>query len=111
MAIFDPMQVIPEDLGSLGVWLNSHSLEHQQLNQAALKLGNTELPYFDLGIPPRDQTWLDNHQTMTEAISSMFGLPTPDLSQIDLEDESSWRQWENDNANWHMVARSIIGLI
>lgn len=125
MAIFDPMFVIPSDLGSFSVYLNAHYLEHLQLVQVAQAAFPTAtIQVYDIGVWPRKRgqygfgdldlsegsNWIDAHQAMTESISALYGLELPDLTQVDPEDEESWRQWEGDNAQWHIAARAAAGI-
>jgi hypothetical protein len=124
MAIFDPAFVMPSDPIGVGVWLNSHNLEHQALVQAAqTTFPGASVQTYDLGVLPGvigggfggsaediESDWINNHQSMTESISSLYGLNLPDLTQVDPKDEDSWRQWEIDNAAWHMQARAAAGL-
>jgi hypothetical protein len=124
MAVFDPPFVVPSDVAGVGVWMNSHNLEHQQLSQAAQKaFPGSSLQAYDLGTLPgalsgfpglleTDLTeWINNHQAMTESISALYGIASPDLTQVDPRDEDSWRQWEIDNADWHVQARAAAGLM
>jgi hypothetical protein len=120
MALFDPPFVIPSDPIGVGVWLNSHNLEHAQLVRAAqTAFPSASIQVYDLGTLPGGfagvsedaaTDWINNHQSMTESISVLYGINLPDLTEVDPQDEDSWRQWEIDNANWHVQARAAAGL-
>ncbi len=128
MSIFDIPLVIPRDLAGMSFWLNIHNQEHLQLvNKVQSAFPSVTIPLFDLGIWPEAMNnqmyqlaagntrlsgynWVGVHQVMTDSISQLYKIQSYDFTEVDIDNEPSWRQFEVLHGQWHQLARAAAGI-
>lgn len=118
--------VIPSDVSGMSFWLNEHNLEHIQFANVALRINpRASMQLFDLGVwparrnnpmfalgsfdPSVGNSWLDQHQAMHQSLSA-YGGGGNDFTQVDPDDEPSWRVWEIVHAAEHDLIRLSLGI-
>lgn len=116
MDMMPPSDFDPNSQEGWAAWDLCHIVAHQELGQALSVAGYASEAY-PLDYEDNSATWKDVHQQEHESINVALNQiqPTwqnqvPNLSDVDFNDKSQFRDWMYAHALAHQVANEILGI-
>jgi len=88
-----------------------HGITHQTTYQAMLAQNLIPM-YLDMfGFPQKDNAnYLLDHWQIHQSNARLLGLTIPDLSSVDLTDESQYQDWLKFHATVHLNENAALGI-
>ena len=96
-----------------GQWALTHMQLHRDIAYTLQSKYSISVPLHPLDQMPLDQDmrqWLEAHQRMHDAISYRTGIADANLSQIDLENDSSVKLWLSQHLSEHTAMSKLLGI-
>lgn len=113
--LFNPNICAPHDPAGWGRWRSGHYGDHRQyITMGATATPRIVIPDYDLHAWSDDTgavtAWLNAHYQVHQAIRSASGITGIDLSQVDLSDDQSFIEWQDDHNLEHQAINQFFGI-
>ena len=96
-----------------GLWALVHMQLHRDIANILQTKYSISVPLHPLDPMPLDKDmsqWLEAHQRMHDSISYRTGIADANLSQIDLENDSSVKSWLAQHLSEHTAMSKLLGI-
>jgi hypothetical protein len=105
-------QSVPKSEGEWARFAFDHMDHHFRLATAAFKTYGIVVPNYALNPfdPEHADSWLDQHQTMHEAIDSLLGFAPYNMMDVDFKDEKQAAGWVYLNFQNHYREAEILNV-